>query len=374
MNQNIWAFVGVVVFLLVGTVAWFVYCYHHSKLTLKASPPGSTDITELWKVLGSTRLVSIRTLAIYRTIAALFGWYLILHGIFYDGFYRFRNFTVWNWCLLILYFTLNSLLTWYNYFQSNAIDCNCLSYLFNPKKNENNQNANIFQIYYPFITWILYQINCANVIFIDVIVWCLLYPFATNEQRTELLLTWFSLHMHITNLILVYIDLFLNQIPTNFHFAVFEMVLLLVYIGYQFLWVHHFSYDFSYPFLETSQLYNIGFYFGMVFVNLFFWQCSVWITQYRNIKLPLAIASPNNSRQTSIEIIDNQTDFYYNNNNNNGINNQNGVDVTGLTNLQIPSKMDDIKIPKNMTQIAAALVDSRSFTNSPMATPHARTP
>lgn len=260
-------FIVCILAVFVGSTLSLYYYQHTNRLSLEEACTKSCRESTLWKIFGrcSVQIIGTRGLAIYRTMAALFAWYLILRATFEDGFYRFRNLTVWNWCLLILYFTCSALLTWHNY-------CGWFSLLFESTKS--------FRRHFAMVTWTIYQIECANVLFVDFVAWCILYPFA-SESETELLLTSSALHMHFTNMLLLYIDVIINQLPINKHFSWFTIELLVIYVVFQWIWVQ-FGYPYSYPFLDTSKIYNLGIYVGMCVLNLFMFRVAVWITQYRD--------------------------------------------------------------------------------------------
>ena len=292
-----WPFIVCVCTLVASLFIWLIYAHRNGKLSLESCKSGSTQETELWRVLAEARYGSIRFLAHYRTTVAVFCWYLLLHAGFTHNFYNYRHFTVWNWIQLTIFYTFSSLIGWFYHLEiDNQL---CLNKCFWIKSN-----------FFAQITWTLYQIQCANVLFVDVIVWCLLYPFATEEQKNTVLLTWFSINMHITNFVVIYIDLFINQIPINIHYAAFGEFFVVIYVLFQWIWVQDEDNEFSYPFLDTNTLYHLGFYFGLFAIGIFFFQCAVWCTKYRNYKFPLENMSsvmPNfekgGSQQKSIEIV-----------------------------------------------------------------------
>ena len=297
-----WPFVICAIILNLFLIYWFRYAYKSKKLSLESCKSGSTHETELYRMLGESRLISIRSLAIYRTIVATYTWYLIVHGILDSGFFKFRNFTVWNWIILVIFYTFISIMSWLYYFESvkQIYLTKCL--IFKSK-------------YFGYITWILYQINCSNVLYVDIIAWFLLFPFATKEQRNQSFLDWFSMNMHLTNLFVIYIDLFMNQIPVSIHFFVFNGIFSMLYLFFQWIFVQFNNNEYSYPFLDTTKLYYLSFYVGLFGIGIFFCFCSVQCTKFRNKRIPLELhvsqselQSGQGSKQASLELIQDKFD------------------------------------------------------------------
>ena len=294
-----WPFIVCICILTICLIGWLIYAHKKDKLTLewcKSANSGSTRETELWRVLSEPRLGSIRSVAVYRTVVTLFCWYLLLHAGFSRNFYNYRNFTVWNWVQLTAFYTLSSLMSWLHFLETHYNHQMSLNWCGWIKSHA-----------FVSVIWTLYQIQCANTLFVDIIAWCLLYPFATTEQRETYLLTWFSINMHTTNFIIIYTDLFTNQIPINIHYAALAQLFALIYVLFQWIWVQFDDNEFSYPFLDTRELYHLFFYCGLFGIGIFFFQCAVWFTNFRNRKFPLENFKPINPKANQTESVPNST-------------------------------------------------------------------
>merc|ERR1712241_738154 len=78
--------------------------------------------------------------------------------------------------------------------------------------------------------------------------------------------------MHTTNSIVIYAELLINNVPlTNYHHALFSMILPIIYVIFEWALNICCNIHFAYPFVDPSNVWNSLFYIAIFGVHLLCW-------------------------------------------------------------------------------------------------------
>lgn len=184
---------------------------------------------ENYDPLMSSHVLSTKTLVIYRCIVSLF----CLSVIFsFSSFLWFVAFTVWNWVVVTIYFTITGGLGCY-YLYHTSIHSNS-----NSNNNGSDQELTLSQFdKLRYIAVIAILIECVNTLMVDIVVWCVLFPLSDSEDK----LFYFNFHpfvMHVLNFLFIYFDLYISNITLNsLHLSYPAFWVGLIYMAFQWIFV-----------------------------------------------------------------------------------------------------------------------------------------
>ncbi|PNW84820.1 hypothetical protein CHLRE_03g159700v5 [Chlamydomonas reinhardtii] len=258
-------------------------------------PPAS-----LWEAGTSPALSSV-AMCVFRFVMAvyIFG----MGGMQFQrmGAYVFKFYTIWNWWLLGIYFTLAATASALcalaetrsararaatakptvtaaaevdNSNGSAALDAS-RSAVGNvaksaPETPKSLQRATLLSR----TCHALFMINSSTVIIVDCVCWGLLYPMLARGPQTpetqriirRLLLTFTSYNQHGLNALYIFTDLFLNRHRLAFHATGPLGLWSMAYAVWAHVW-HAKSGKWLYPFLDTSKPWAPMAYFGLYMVH-----------------------------------------------------------------------------------------------------------
>jgi len=204
-------------------------------------------------------------LFIFRTIAFLYNLSVQIGGFFVFDIGQLQYFTIWNYCLLVLFFGMGAVVS--------GLACFAKS---NP-----DDPPNLFHKFFI----VTYQICLTLVVIVDTVLWGILYPLAkkANEDHPGsfdmyIILNFFSYNQHGINFVWLLIEFLLNDLP---FFPVHVFCVLLWAACYAiFAWIFNSFTDWwAYPFLETRVPESPLWYIGLLAIHviIFF----VWYGFYR---------------------------------------------------------------------------------------------
>ncbi|KAG2455074.1 hypothetical protein HYH02_000896 [Chlamydomonas schloesseri] len=214
------------------------------------------------------------------------------------GTYVFKFYTIWNWWLLGLYFTLAATASALCVLAESRANAKSRAASSAAGANGSNQPAatsptangtasgdvtkagtaapSSLQRATPLsrTCHALFMINSSTVIIVDAVCWGLLYPMLARGPQTpetqriikRLLLTFTSYNQHGLNALYVFADLFLNRHRLAFHATGPLGLWSMAYAVWAHVW-HAKSGKWLYPFLDTSKPWAPVAYFGLYMVH-----------------------------------------------------------------------------------------------------------
>ena len=256
-----WVVALVTVVIIILLIVSCIIGIKKQKFTLneigRVSLSQETDRTD---VLSTSPYFSVLTLAVMRSIIGIFTLFTLIYRLILGtekGVPSLCWFTVWGWILLTLYFILSPFIA--SIITSDT--CQCL---------KKDKLINCIRI----SIWIIFECLISLVIFIDFTVWGFNYNY--NE-----LLTFTEFTMHSLNLVFVFIELIINDIPfPNIYHSLFSLFVAITYTI--FAWIMHaaFYVPFPYPFIDYNDAQNGIVIPGIAIILFIFWCLSYGLKKY----------------------------------------------------------------------------------------------
>eukprot|EP01084_Bolivina_argentea_P124765 221059_1 len=254
MMQIKWEIVSVAFVGLVVVICWTIYGYKNNKFM-------TSVILKQNKIepLAISPIINLQYFLLMRicfTAYCAIAW--IVSNI-YDFATMYSFYTVWNYTVLLFYFTSVTIFSIATHYFENGVPT---TKYFN---------------YYRILVWALFQCECCLSLLVDLTVWCILVP-ASGDPKA--FLNYGSISMHILNVVFLLTDFFLNNIPFHFHFGAFAVLPPTIYLIFSWLY-YDLSGKWDYFFMDSSQEVN-AIWLSLVFMmHLLIWCFVFKIAQYK---------------------------------------------------------------------------------------------
>ncbi|XP_068660609.1 uncharacterized protein [Aristolochia californica] len=250
----------------------------------KRAPLSSVDLwMPCWRRLHPLWLLG------YRAIVFFLMSFILLRMVVDRGIFEFYFYTQWTFALVIFYFALGTVISAHGcwmfsknhidkeeegpFLNSDLEDCTSSIPLTRNKINgnielpshgEQNENKRVAG-FWGYLLQILYQTCAGAVVLTDIVFWCVIVPFLTNDHfKLNLLMGC----MHSLNAVFLVLDTAVNSLPFPFFRLAYFVLWSSIYVIFQ--WILHacgFTW-WPYPFLELATPWAPAWYLCLALIHI----------------------------------------------------------------------------------------------------------
>ena len=250
-----WEIIVIFVLGVIVSGCWLLYGIKKDKLSIKPILKQENGN----EPLALSPVLDLKYFQLIRLLFAIYAFIVWIYANIDDGPRMYSFYTVWNYTLLLFYFTSVTIFTFITNYSKYGVP-----------------DTRFFNYYRSFV-WMIFQCECTLALLVDLTVWFILVPFSSNPLK---FLNFTSISMHILNLIFLFIDLSLNSLPIHFHYGAFVTIIGLCYIVFSWLYYAQTS-KWDYFFMDTSKPGN-AIWLTLVFtLHLLSWTFVWKLAQYK---------------------------------------------------------------------------------------------